>query len=48
MVPVGIITVVMPVVGIIAIVMMVIRMMIVTVPSCGRNHAAGDECADNA
>jgi hypothetical protein len=42
---VGVISVVMAM--IVAIVMMVVRMMI-TVPRCGWNRAAGYYCADNA
>ncbi len=45
MMVVGRISVVMPV---IVAVVMVVTMMIVAVPSCGWNHAAGDDCADNA
>jgi hypothetical protein len=43
---VGMISVVMPVM-IVAVVMMIVTMMI-TVPSCGWNRAAGYDCADNA
>jgi hypothetical protein len=43
---VGLISVVMPVM-IVAVVMMIVTMMI-TVPSCGWNRAAGYDCADNA
>jgi hypothetical protein len=44
-VPVMIVTIVMPV--IVAIVMMVVTMMI-AIPSCGWDHTAGYDCADNA
>jgi pilus assembly protein TadC len=43
---VGMISVVMPVM-IVTIVMMVVTMM-VAIPSCGWDHAAGYDCADNA